>query len=1616
MKHSFKNSLMVILTLMSLIINAVGVTPAYADGSWEAVGPAGFSEGQAKYTSLALYNGTPYVAYQDGANGNATVKKFNEGTGWEAVGEAGFSAGQADYISLVIHNGTPYVAYQDWGTGINGEATVMKFNGTDWVVVGTAGFSAGQAQYTSLALDNDGTPYVGYRDGASSDDATVMKFNGTDWVVVGTAGFSDGDASYLSLALDNGIPYVAYKDSYYGGQAMVKKFNEGTGWEAVGPAGVSTTSADYTSLALDNGIPYVAYRDWGNERKATVKKFNGTDWVVVGTAGFSEGQADYTSLVVDNGTPYVAYMDVDNSEKATVMQFNGTGWGVVGTAGFSAGQAQYTSLALDHTLGNITAFVAYMDFPNGNQATVMKNTGPAPFRTVTFNANGGTGSLTPQTANSPTALTLNTSITRTDYFFTGWNTAANGSGTPYSDGDQYNFLADITLYAQWSVIANALDFDGADDYVTGSDTGFPTGNSPRTIEAWVKAPAQGSFGPIMEWGSFADNQNSALGVSATGTAYWWGNSNDLDSEIPINNGQWHHIAGTYDGTTLRLYVDGNLANSVVTTLNTVSDGTFQIGLVEGAGSYYQGQVDEVRVWNVARSAEDIQSNMHSEVSSPQAGLVAYYKFNQGVAGGNNANPPVITAIDSGGSLLNGTLNNFALTGSTSNWVTEPHTVTFAANGGSGSMLPQVANTASALTLNTFTRAGYVFTGWNTMANGSGTAYANGAQYNFLADITLYARWAPLQYHTVIFKANGGSGSMPNQVANVPTALTANAFTRTSHTFTGWNTAADGSGTTYLNGAEYDFSADITLYAQWISNALDFDGTNDYVSGSDVGFPTGNSPRTIEAWVRVTGNSWKPILEYGTYTDNQFSALVVRPEGTVMWWGHGHDVSGTTPVNDGQWHHIAGSYDGTTVSIYVDGSWDGEGIEDFDTLSNGIFHIGYAAGENYYNHGQVDEVRVWDVARTEGEIYDNMNSELSLQAGLVAYYKFNQGVAGGNNIGVTTAVDSSGSELDGTLNNFALTGSTSNWVAGNVSNRDFTAPNAPQVIEPVNTSDTTPTISGTAEAGSFVNVWYWDGSDYEPLCEDVPVDEFGNWSCESSVTLPEGEIALAVVAVDEAGNESDPTFHFFTVVVAPPAAATLDAPNGYIGLNNPTYTWDAVPGATWYYLWVDGPAGNVHMKWYAAVEADCDATTCSLANVTPGLSAGTYTWWIRTWNDAGYGSWSAEMTFNPLPGPASLVSPNGYIGLNNPTYTWNAVPGATQYYLWVEGPAGNVHKQWYTSAAANCNANTCSLSNVTTGLTAGTYTWWIQTWNPIGYGPWSAEVTFNPLPGPATLVSPNGNSGTSNPTYTWSQVPNVTWYYLWVEGPAGNVHKKWYTSAETNCDGTTCSLSDVTTGLTAGTYTWWIQTWNPIGYGPWSTAMTFNPLPGQAILTSPTGTLDQAAIYTWEVVPGATWYYLWVNGPAGNIHQQWYTAVEANCNATTCSLSNVTTELTAGTYTWWIQTWNAIGYGPWSDAMTFSPAVPGVATLVSPTGSAGTNNPTYTWNEVNDSTWYYLWVDGPAGNVHKKWYTSAETNCDGTTCSITPSTTLSSGAHKWWIRTWNEAGYGPWSEAVIFQTP
>lgn len=127
---------------------------------------------------------------------------------------------------------------------------------------------------------------------------------------------------------------------------------------------------------------------------------------------------------------------------------------------------------------------------------------------------------------------------------------------------------------------------------------------------------------------------------------------------------------------------------------------------------------------------------------------------------------------------------------------------------------------------------------------------------------------------------------------------------------------------------------------------------------------------------------------------------------------------------------------TDYSIYVNGVLKKSGLFDrtgtpiLFSPSHKLALAAYAAGRpNDCFAGEMDEVRVWRTARTQSEILANMNLELSTGTGLVFVYHLNQGVAGGNNAGMNAAADASGNGYNGTLNDFALSGATSNWVSG-----------------------------------------------------------------------------------------------------------------------------------------------------------------------------------------------------------------------------------------------------------------------------------------------------------------------------------------------------------------------------------------------------------------------------------------------------------------------------------------------------------------------------------------------------------------------------------------------------------
>lgn len=218
------------------------------------------------------------------------------------------------------------------------------------------------------------------------------------------------------------------------------------------------------------------------------------------------------------------------------------------------------------------------------------------------------------------------------------------------------------------------------------------------------------------------------------------------------------------------------------------------------------------------------------------------------------------------------------------------TVTLETNGGDlpGGDSPFKSVVGAALP--TPTKTGYTFTGWYTDSDCSGGPVKEvPTPSSGSADITLYAGWRANTY-TVTFNANGGNGAMEGQsfTYDTPQALTANDFSCLGKTFAGWNTKADGTGTSYKDGQQIsnltaDLNGVVTLYAQWTANSYqvtlntnggtiaDGKGVTSYTYGVGATLPTEitRSNYSFQGWYEDAGFTGEPVTEItGTDTGDK----------------------------------------------------------------------------------------------------------------------------------------------------------------------------------------------------------------------------------------------------------------------------------------------------------------------------------------------------------------------------------------------------------------------------------------------------------------------------------------------------------------------------------------------------------------------------------------------------------------------------------------------------------------------------------------------------------------------------------------------------------------------------
>ncbi len=431
---------------------------------------------------------------------------------------------------------------------------------------------------------------------------------------------------------------------------------------------------------------------------------------------------------------------------------------------------------------------------------------------------------------------------------------------------------------------------------------------------------------------------------------------------------------------------------------------------------------------------------------------------------------------------------------------------------------------------------------------------------------------------------------------------------------------DGSGNTLTDLTSNSNNGTMTNMANddWVSNALfaqdyalDFDGSNDFVNISDPYTSFSNS-LSVEFWVNSSSSTIGSGIGQASANSDNMSTNVwlmhMNPNTSITFYvndnGTWRYVSSTSDVDDGNWHHIAGTIDGSEVAIYVDGTKEASSStaisSGIQSNSNASIHFGkdVRLSSGRFITGKIDEVRIWDDVRTQAEIHDNMYKELvGNESNLVAYYNFNDGrgisvldLTSNNNNGTMTNMDGS---LDWT--NSKILGTS---ITGNSGFRMLSSPVSGQILGSLLTNLWTQGMIGADVSDGNVNVWTFNisGQSWTAL-SDIS---------GSGTSLSAGQGFLVYIFED---TDNDGTADLPATINVSGTENNSDATYGSIGsggwglAGNPyssTIDWDLISKtniASTVYVWDD--ATSAYKSWNG-----------SAGGLTNGLIAPYQGFWIE----------------------------------------------------------------------------------------------------------------------------------------------------------------------------------------------------------------------------------------------------------------------------------------------------------------------------------------------------------------------------------------------------------------------
>ncbi|MEM7153981.1 MAG: IPT/TIG domain-containing protein [Myxococcota bacterium] len=216
------------------------------------------------------------------------------------------------------------------------------------------------------------------------------------------------------------------------------------------------------------------------------------------------------------------------------------------------------------------------------------------------------------------------------------------SGTATVGVDPSQMAAAVVLQPSY------LALDGDDAQYVQADANGGISSTACTFEAWINTTTTDAQTICM----FGSDGTPAVSISGNRLTLSWGDTYTSADTTDVSDGRWHHVAIVVDDGSITVYKDGQAKGTIAMSDDQSSGSDFYLAMAGDDTAAFDGQLTGVRVWTVARTAEEIQQNMNVAVSGDESGLIQLWTFADGSAtnectgdDGTVQGDPSITVLD-----------------------------------------------------------------------------------------------------------------------------------------------------------------------------------------------------------------------------------------------------------------------------------------------------------------------------------------------------------------------------------------------------------------------------------------------------------------------------------------------------------------------------------------------------------------------------------------------------------------------------------------------------------------------------------------------------------------------------------------------------------------------------------------------------------------------------------------------------------------------------------------------------------------------------------------------------------------------------------------------------------